>query len=183
MGLVWINMLPILRKMRVYLQTKFSAIPSPRTEEFEGKKFVATSLNFLEHMYNPYSFVQPKIMGCTEQHLGYQQNCNQQYQASQQQYGNYYHPQPWLFNQQQLQHHGLGPYNFLNLPDRPNLDSVSDTAIPNVFASASSEETAPRHDYTTSNRYLLSYQLKQHNQQQDTVGMSTFLHISDELIS
>ena len=134
-------------------------------------------------MYNPYSFFQLEIWGCTEQQLGYQQNCNQQYQASRLQYGNYYHPQPWLFNQQQLQHHGLAPHSFLNLPDRSNLDSVSDTSIPNVFASASSEETAPRHDYTISNRYLLPGQSMQHNQQRDTVGMSTFLHISDELIS
>ena len=132
-------------------------------------------------MYNPYSFFQPELWGCAEQQLGYQQNFNQQYQANRQQYESYYYSQPWLFNQQQL-HHGLTPYNVLNLPDRPNLDSASDTAIPYVFASTSSEETAHRHDYTTSNTYLLSYQLNKHNQLQDTVGMSTFFHTSSELI-
>ena len=172
-----INMYLILGKLTVYLQRELQSKSLPATERFQGKQLGAASFNLLQHMYNPCLFFQPDIWGCKEPQSGYTKNYNQQFQANRQQYGNYYYPQSCLFNQQQPQHHVLTPYNFSYLPNRPNLDSANDTAIPNVFASTSSKEAAHRHDYTTSNGYQLSYRLKQHNQPQDIVGTTRFFHI------
>ena len=105
------------------------------------------------------------MWGYTEQQLGYQQNFNHQDPTTLQVFGHYWFPQPWLINQQQEQHNGMGTqYNFASLPVRPNVGSISDPAVPNLFAGK------------------LSYPLEQHNLPQDTIGTSKSFHILSELI-
>ena len=133
-----------------------------------GKAACRSAFNFLQKMYNTWAFPQPEKWGCTEQQLGYQQNFNHQYQTNLQAFGHYLFPQPWLFNQQQeQQHNGMGTQHnmFSSLPfQRPNVESIIDPAIPNVFAAQP------------------SYQLEQHNLPHDIMGTSKSFHILSELI-
>ena len=135
---------------------------SPNTEQREEQQLGATSVNLLQQMYNPYSFLQSGMWGYTEQQLGYQPNCNHQYQTNLLEYGNYHYPQPWLINE--------------------HLNPITDTTIPNKFTCVLSKNTADKYDQSISNIYQLLYQLEHHNQPQGTVGTSTFVHILSELI-